>query len=463
MKKIKKILVWLLIILAVVFAIPLGSPGRTPTPNYNIDDLKFPKDFFFGASTAAHQVEGGTNNQLTQWEKDNAPRLASEAEAALKGVVPNWNLIKNEATNPANYISDKADDEYNRYLEDTQLMKNIGINAYRFSIEWSRIEPQDGRFDSKELAHYATEIQALKDADIEPFVTLWHRSEPIWVMQQGDWENSKTIDDYKKFAEYVTKNLGADVKYWMTFNEPILNVVAGYVQGTIPPQVKSIKRAKVVLSNMIEAHKQAYQVIHSNDLDAVVGSTQAMQRGSGAPNTIANQLVAGYLTDYANWKFLDATRDQTDFVGIQYYGPTLFGLAFGGSSVVTVKNSENTKAQFRSDAGREIYPKGIFDLISESYKRYGKPIIITENGIADADDVLRGQYISDHLYWVKKAVDEGIPVNGYFYWSLLDNFEWTSGFWPRFGLIEVDYNINLKRTIRPSAQIYKQIIGNSAK
>jgi beta-glucosidase len=460
MRLIRKILVLGIALLLLAYFLPLSKPAQLSTPAYNPSDLKFPSGFFWGSSTAAHQVEGNNNNHLTQWEKDNAQRLASEAEAKLKNSVPNWDLIKADATDPDNYISGLAVDEYNRYPEDITLMKQMGHNAYRFSIEWSRIEPVKDQFDEAQLNHYQEEIKALKAAGIEPFVTIWHRSQPIWLAKPGEWENPETIQEYKDYVEYLAKNLGPEVKYWMTFNEPVFHVLSAYVQGELPPQVKSLKRGNAVLDNMMRAHREAYAILHQFDEDAEVGSTQAMQLISGAPNSVANKILAGYLEDYANWRFLDGTTEQTDFVGLQYYGPTVVKIKFGGNSIVSVENPPNTEAKLRSDSGTEIYPDGIYELIRQTWDRYHKPIIITENGIADSEDRLRGQYIQDHLYWIHRAVDEKIPVLGYFYWSLLDNFEWSSGFWPKFGLIHVDFDNNLKRTIRPSAEVYKKIIEN---
>jgi beta-glucosidase len=458
--KIVKIFVWGIIILLIVFVLPLPKTKKQETPAYNVADLKFPKGFFWGTATAAHQVEGNTNNQLTQWEKDNAKRLASEAESKLKNL-PDWEAIKTQATDPANYISGTADDEYNRYPEDIKLMKQIGVNSYRFSIEWSRIEPEKDKFDSKEIEHYRAEIQALKAAGIEPFVTLWHRSEPTWILSQGEWESPQTIADYKKYVEYVVSNLGSEVKYWMTFNEPIVHEAAAYIRGDIPPQVKSLTRAKTVLKNMIEANNQAYQIIHQKDSEAVVGSTQAMLSLYGLPSTIANKIAARYLDSAGNQSFLDGTKDNMDFIGVQYYGSNAIAVKFDKSTLIGIKNFSDPQ-QIQSEVGTEINPAALYSILKSTYQRYKKPIIITENGIADRDDNQRTQYITDHLYWVKKAIDDGVPIEGYFYWSLLDNFEWNSGYWPKFGLISVD-RVTQKRTIRPSALDYQKIIEQTQK
>src|ERR1051326_5033578 len=235
MKKFLNVLAWIIltaiIIVGIALLVPFPKRARKATPAYNLSDLVFPKNFFFGASTAAHQVEGNSVDNLVQWEKDNAGRLAQEAEGKFKDGIPDWNAVKAQATDPQNYISGKGDNEYDLYPEDIKLMRQIGLDSYRFSVDWARIEPEDGKFDQKQMDHYIAEVKALRAAGIEPFVTLWHRAEPVWVMRQGDWENKKTVDDFAMFADYVGKNLGNDVKYYMTFNEPELHIVAGYIQG----------------------------------------------------------------------------------------------------------------------------------------------------------------------------------------------------------------------------------------
>jgi beta-glucosidase len=460
LKRLAVAVLCLVVILAAIYYIPFPPPHRVPTAVYQTSDLKFPKDFFWGASTSSHQVEGNDNSNWTAWEKKNAARLAQEAPSKFSNLAI-WPDIKAQATNPQNYISGGADNDYNLYPEDVQLMKQLGLTSYRFSIEWSRVEPQPGQFDQAAMDHYKNLVALLRQNNIEPFVTLWHRSQPVWVDQQGEWENSKTIQDYVAYVKFVTQNFGANVKYYMTFNEPALHLVGGYIEGVIPPEVKSLKRGQAAFANMMEAHRQAYGAIHTLNPDAQVGSTQAMQLGSGAPNTILNMAAASYFDNYANWKFLDGTKDTTDFIGIQYYSPTKYQVTLGGKSKVSFKTFNDPNASVKSDMGWEVYPHGIYEVITAAYNRYKKPIIVTENGIADQNDKLRAQYLADHLYWVSQAIKDGVPVKGYMVWSLLDNFEWDKGFWPRFGLVAVDYANNFKRTIRPSAYSYKQIIDNN--
>lgn len=449
----KKLIFLLIVLILVAFLVPFPKQQRKANPDQDISSLTFPAGFIWGAATAAHQVEGNQDNTLTQWEKDNALRLSEEAEGKFKNIVPDWERIKPEATDPANYISGIADDHYNRYEGDLDLAKQIGLNAYRFSIEWSRIEPVKGQYSEEALNHYRQMIAAVKERGMIPFVTLWHRTQPKWVMEQGDWLNQQTITDYAGFVEFTVSRLGGEVDYWMPFNEPVLHIIAGYVEGKMPPQQAGFPKANEALNNMISAHNKAYEVIHRVDSNAKVASTQALQYGEARPNTPVNMALAKLVNYLTNHRFLDATKDAHDFIAVQYYGPVAYKLTTKGLNIDRTPVSGE-----RSDLGWDIYPASLYEVLKDMSKRYDKPIIITENGLADGEDRLREDYILDHLYWVKKAIDEGVPVQGYIHWSLMDNLEWDSGFWPKFGLIEVDRDNNLTRTIRPSVEAFSQVI-----
>lgn len=341
MKKLSLLIV--LILVLVYFPIPAS---RKATPEFDIKTLKFPKDFFWGASTASHQVEGGNYNNWTEWEKVNAERLAREAAMKFSDIP--------EAGSPANYISEDAVDHYRRYPEDIQIIKSLGLTAYRFSIEWSRIEPEKNRFDQKELEHYRQVIKALKAAGIEPFVTLWHRTNPIWVSAQGEWENPQTVEDFLNYADKVTTELGSDVKYWMTFNEPTFHIATGYIGGDIPPEVKSYRRGVKAQENMIEAHRQVYQLIHKKDATDLVGSTHAIGLAEGQPNSLINYLIARYLKRRGNYDFLDRTVDETDFIGMQYYSIWYFALRWGGKSFSFIESRTSGKNRCRGSYGHGL-------------------------------------------------------------------------------------------------------------
>jgi len=406
----------------------------------------FPKDFLWGSATSAHQVEGGNFNDWTEWERANAERLAKEAESKYAHWVPVWDDIKVEATDPKNYISGRAADHYHRFEEDFDIAKSLGHNAHRLSIEWSRIEPEEGRFNEKEIEHYRKVIQALRERGIEPFVTLWHWTIPLWVRDRGGVE-SKTFPRYfARYTEYVVERLKNEVKFWMTLNEPTSVIVVAYLRGEWPPQKKSITSALRVFRVLAQAHNEAYRVIKQVSPVANVGFGNIMSDVEPFSSNPLDHLAARFRRYWSNRHFLRLTGLGThDFFALQYYFHERIQFPR------RIRN-ENKKL---SDMGWELYPEGLYHLLTH-LKHYKKPIYITENGLADARDTNRGKFIKEHLRWVHKAIEEGVDVRGYFYWSLLDNFEWDKGFWPRFGLVSVDYK-TLKRAVRPSAWTYAKI------
>jgi len=396
------------------------------------DYNNFPKNFYFGAATSAHQVEGGNHNDWTEWEQATAKLKVKSAK--LK-VWPGF-ILKNYP-NPLqeeNYISGKACDHYNRFREDFDIAKSLGHNAHRFSMEWSRIEPEEGRFNEKEIEHYREVIEALRKRDMEPFVTLWHWTLPLWVAKQGGWNATKTADDFVSFAKRMGMEFQDDIKYWITFNEPGSWAAHAYLLGMFPPQRHSIASTVRVYFNFIRAQRALYRSLKRINPLFEIGVAESMEWYRPA----WFRLFVNYLR---NFFFLNRIKDSLDFIGVNYYR----SISLGNGDPIT-------------DLGWGIFPKGIFYLLKES-ARFGKPIFVTENGLADAKDEKRGEFISDHIFWMKKAIAEGCDVRGYFHWSLLDNFEWNSGFWPRFGLVEVDYR-TMERKVRESAKIYTKIIQN---
>ena len=400
--------------------------------------LKFPKNFLWGAATSAHQVEGNNHNDWTEWEKENAERLSQESG----GKYP-----------PENYISGRAGDHYNRYEEDFDLAKEMEHNVHRFSIEWSRIEPEEGKFNQDEIEHYRKVIQALRARGIEPFVTLWHWTNPIWIRNIGGWHNKKTIDYFLYYVEKIIHEYKDLVHFWMPLNEPGSFVGMAYVRGFFPPQKRNIFIANKVFKNLMNAYRKSYAVIKKIDPKSEVGLSHHAIYMEPYKGRIRNRIIIPILDYIRNWRFLDTVNDCNDFIGIQYYHHDLINLKFGRGrwGPIEVKN-ENL---WTNDMGWEIYPEGIYHILKRTTK-YQKPIYITENGLADAKDGKREKFIKDHLYWIHKAILEGVDIRGYFHWSLLDNFEWDKGFWPRFGLIEIDYK-TLERKPRPSSKIYGEI------
>jgi beta-glucosidase len=381
-------------------------------------------NFLWGAATSSHQVEGGNQNDWSEWEKKNAMRLSKESGGTYL---------------PGNYISGRACDHYNRYEEDFDIAKKLGHNAHRFSIEWSRVEPEEGRFDEKEIEHYRTVLRALRERGMEPFVTLWHWTLPLWVRDKGGVTSKQFPQLFTRYAERMAQEFTNDVTFWITINEPLIFTTNAYLRGIWPPQKRNGFFYARALRNLIAAHKAAYGVVKKQNAGAQIGI---------AKNNV--YFAGGVMRHAANWwwngYFLNKINNTLDFVGLNYYFHNrIKGFRFNQNEQKIV-----------SDLGWEVYPEGIYHVLLD-IKKYNKPVYITENGVADANDALRADFIKKHLQWIRKAIAEGVDARGYFYWSLLDNFEWDKGFWPRFGLVEVDYK-TMERRIRASAWEYKKII-----
>ncbi len=398
------------------------------------EESKFPAGFFWGAATSAYQIEGGIENN--DWARPTLawPNLSGQA------------LAKAESLPSAG----RACDHYNRYEEDFDIAKSLGQNAHRFSIEWSRIEPEEGKFDEAELGHYRKVLGALRERGIEPFVTLWHFTLPLWLARMGGFENKKAPFYFSRYCEHVVKNLGQGIgapRFWLTINEPTVYATLGFLSGAWPPFKKNPLVFLRALGGMAMSHNLAYQKIKAVNPEFQVGIAANNTDFSSNANPL-NLLRKKFLVWFLNHRFLTKIRERQDFIGLNYYFHQEFG-----RKIDCEKSDRDWSAVMKGLC--DIYPKGIYNVLME-LGRYRKPVYITENGIADAKDAKRAKFIKDHLYWVKRAIDDKVDVRGYFYWSLLDNFEWELGFGPRYGLVEVDFE-TMERRIRPSAYEYKKI------
>lgn len=417
--------------------------------------LNFPKNFYWGSATSSHQVEGGNHNDWTEWEKEKAESQAkSNGSTFIKPNKKEKKLLA-LAKDINNYISGKACDHYNKYEEDFDIIKSLNQNAHRFSIEWSRVEPEEGKFSKKEIEHYKKIIKALRARNIEPFVTLWHYTHPIWFNKKYGWDHNRAKDLFLRYVEKIVSALKDDVKFWITENEPETVARNGYLLGARPPRKKSLLKGFKALNAMIEAHNETYDLIHKIDKDAKVGCAESLVYFESYNNWPHNLLAKKILEYWRNGKFIPKIVKKSDFIGLQYYFHSRLRIN-PFKSWKWFQYNDNKKI---TDMGWEIYPEGIYYIL-KSLKKYNLPIYITENGLADFEDKHRADFIKSHLYWIHKAIREGVNVQGYFYWSLMDNFEWESGFWPRFGLVEVDYK-TMERKIRPSARVYAEICGNN--
>lgn len=408
--------------------------------------LTFPKGFYWGASTSAHQVEGNNHNSWSRWEKKNAERLASEAKAGTD-VWKKWESRDGdmfpEMFESANYISGKASDHYNQYEKDFDIAKSLGHNAHRFSIEWSRIEPEEGKFDEKEIEHYRSVLIALKERGIEPFVTLWHWPVPTWLDKKGGWEN-KNIDRYfEKYTQKIVDTLGDKITFWITLNEPEVFTTLSYLKGVWPPQKKSYFSYRRVIRNLVKAHKLAYLVIKKRNTKAQICVAKHNVYFEAYKGRIFNKILKTIGVWWWNDWFLKQIKGYQDIITLNHYHHNRINYGFN--------KNKNEKV---SDMGWELYPESLAKMALE-LKKYNLPIYVTEHGLADADDSKRAWFITESLKHLHGAISEGADVRGYLHWSLLDNFEWDKGFWPRFGLVEINYETK-ERKVRPSAHIYRE-------
>ena len=408
-------------------------------------EVTFPKRFLWGASTAAHQVEGGNHNQWTVWELENAKTLAAQAPYRDQHA-PVWSDIKRQATSPSNYVSGRLGDHYRRYEEDFDLLTMMNMNAYRFSIEWSRIEPQQGKWNAAEVQHYREYIAALKKRGIEPVVTLFHFTLPVWFYELGGFEKKANIQYFVNFAERIVRELGKDLRFIITINEPDTYVAQGYIELHFPPQTYSLAKAWRVYRNLATAHNRAARAIHAISPRfkvSVAKNSPYFYPGDDAWLSKLSALCMQYVQDDY---FIKKVIRQCDFLGVNYYfSNRVYGYR--------VHNPENNI----SDLGWSMQPGDIEHALVRLHDKYKTPILITENGVADQNDHYRQWWISQTLLGIRRAMDEGVPVLGYMHWSLLDNFEWSFGKWPRFGLATMNYTTG-ERTLRSSAVWFGKMI-----
>lgn len=392
-------------------------PQNHPKAKHDHATLKFPEGFLWGSATSAYQVEGGSSNS-------------------------DWGSQAGDAC-----------DQYNRYEQDFDLAKSLNQNAHRLSLEWSRIEPKEGEFDISEIEHYKAVLKALKDRGFTVMLTLWHFTLPKWVADLGGWENGKTSAVFERFIKRIVPEIGEYVDLWITLNEPGVYIYETYIAREWPHAKKSFLSQIKTFLNLASAHKKAYKFLHSIfPAGKPVGIAQNVMSFEPYHKHSLLEQTAVLVNDFfTNHLFYFITRSTHDFLGINYY----FHTRFKHHGLVPEAVGSLSQAHEASDLGWEIYPEGLFDVLTDLSDDL--PIYITECGIASTNDDRRNRFLITYLQEVARAIKLGVNVRGFFYWSLIDNFEWQRGFSPRFGLIEVDYQTQ-KRYPRPSAKVYAEII-----
>ncbi len=387
--------------------------------------MEYPDGFIWGAATAAHQVEGGNwNSDWWEWEH-NPASLCVEP-------------------------SGDACDQYHRYEADFDLMVELGIPTYRFSVEWARVEPEPGEFSAAALGHYRRVVEAARERGINPMVTLHHFTNPRWLTSDGGWANEAVVGRFSGYAERVVDALGDLVDDWCTINEPNIVATFGYLNGIFPPGHMDFAEREAANTHFVAAHQAALQAIKSKRPGARAGLTIALHEWTAIEG---GELLLEELRRPMEDVFLEAARGD-DFVGVQTYARFIIGpdgyQDFDPETRLTLMGYE-----FRPQA-LEASIRRAWDVTEHV------PIIVTENGVATADDTERIEFVSAALDGLDRCLSDGIDVRGYIHWSLLDNFEWAFGYGPTFGLVAVDRTSQV-RTPKPSARWFGEIARANAR
>lgn len=412
------------------------------------EEMRFPAGFLWGTATSAHQVEGdNVHNDWWAWEQQGRIRDGDRSGRACE-----W---------------------WEHAERDFDLARALHQNAHRLSVEWSRIQPAAGRWDDAALERYRQMLRGLRERGIEPMVTLHHFTNPVWFVERGGWEHPDAPGLFARYVERVVPSLSGFASLWCTVNEPISWIFSAYVNGSWPPGRQSVGQGFAVARNLVRAHAAAYRIIHRVQPHAQVGFANYFRLFDPAnPRSPLDRFIASQQDRALNWAFLEAVTTgrlrlllwraavpeaagTLDFLGVNYYTRDLVAFDSRQRRNLFGRNFHPPGCEMSDGGYGEVYPYGIYRVLSAA-SRFRKPIHITENGLPDADDDQRPRFIVTHLYQIWKALMEGVPVKGYYHWSLIDNFEWAEGWSLKFGLIAVD-PVTQQRTLRPSARLYAEI------
>lgn len=397
------------------------------------EPLRFPPGFLWGTATSSHQVEGGnTNNQWWEWEQQGKIWRGDVSGAAC-----GW---------------------WQDAESDLDRAKALGTNAQRISVEWSRIEPEEGRWNHAAFRRYREILQGIRSRGMTPMVTLHHFTNPLWLEAQGAWLNPATPGKFARFVERTVGEIGDLCELWCTINEPTVYTALSYVLGHWPPGRVSVRDSLRVFGNLVRGHQLAARVIHGIHPAHRVGVVHHKRVLDPATPAKRDVLVTVLYDWVFNGRLFQVTRASSDFFGMNYYSRDhvafdpraplqMFGRRF------TPDHFEQSDKGFLGASFGEIYPEGLYRALKRVHRRLKLPIYITETGLPDEDDDQRPRFILSHLAAVHRAIRDGVDVRGVFLWSLVDNFEWAEGWGMRFGLYAMDERTG-ERTLRPSGALY---------
>jgi beta-glucosidase len=401
--------------------------------------MSFPKNFLWGVATSSYQIEGGNSN--ADWWK--------------------W-----EKMGKAKDQSGKACDYWNRWKNDHDWLSELGVKAFRLSIEWSRVETEEGVFSSEAIQKYREILQDLKARNIQTQVTLWHWTSPIWFQEKYGFHKKESIKIFSCYVQKITEELGDWIDMFTVFNEPMVPLGQGFLGGVFPPGFKNPCKFIRAVNHIAKAYKESYKIIHKIKPETPVGITYLYNwyeaEGLGPLLRLVNRLTQWFRINLLGNKI----RGFQDYIGIDYY--RLGRITFNRKNIrLDFRNQTYFGFTIEEDKDNVMkwitYPEGIYKVLKEASEKFKLPIYITENGgptRSGLNDDERIKFIRDHLFFVQKALEEGLDIRGYNFWSLFDNLEWLYGYEPKFGLMEIDYQ-TLERKPRKSFYEYKKIIQNS--
>jgi len=408
--------------------------------------LPFPKDFLFGTAVSSFQVEGNSGDRKSDWDIF----LADHPDIISPGQVgPQW------------WVKGKAE-------ADIDMLSQLHMQSQRLSFEWARIEPEEGKINLEAIKRYRDITTYLQKKNITPMVTLNHYSLPQWVAKKGGWQSNDIVVAFERYTKCIAREF-SDVKKWITINEPGVLIESGYLLSFFPPQAGSPWAAFIARRHMIAAHKKAYAVLKKEIPSAQISMAFSFRWYRPAnPKDLLESLYASCINYFDSLNYVDAVKNYIDFIGCNFYAGYYLNLNLSkihfwlhgpaSHAPKTILFGEVRKeGAYVSDLGAPIVPGFFLELLQTLTRRYKKPIIITENGIADHRDYHRAFYLLTHLISVWRAIQQGADIREYLVWSSVDNLEWLEGYKQEFGLIHVD-PISGKRDIRKSAHMYKEII-----
>jgi beta-glucosidase len=414
------------------------------------DSYHFPRGFLWGTATSSHQVEGNnTNNNWWAWEQQTG-RIEKGHKS---GLACDW--------------------WGGRWQEDFDRAAAAGQNAHRLSVEWSRIQPAPDRWDEAALEQYRAMLRGLRDRNMTAMVTLHHVTDPLWLGEMGGWETSAVVPLFEKYVRRTVEALKEYCSLWCTINEPNLNALEAYMEGIYPPGRHDIRLAYKVMANLVRGHAAAYRAIHAIQPEARAGLAlhyrPMVPAHAWSPldrlvrNLVYNGLCTPFPSALATGRMdtpigkvrIPEAKGTQDYIGLNYYSEDTVAFDITQPGLLFSRRYYPQGSDLSDNALIANIPEGFFKSLKWALQ-FNLPILITENGVEDRQDRLRPRYIAQHIHQMGRGIDLGWPVKGYFYWSLVDNFEWERGWTQRFGLWELDVETQARRK-RPSADLYAGI------